>query len=87
MWDVSKVAMEVSKQQGFDYSFYFFNKYAGQIFPATATDAFCALHKGLDAADTNAFPEAKFGKATTKNVDRMEKIRAAYSKYGAKNDD
>jgi hypothetical protein len=45
------------------------------------------LHKGLDAADTNAFPEAKFGKATTKNVDRMEKIRAAYAKYGAKNDD
>ncbi len=87
VWDISKSAMQVSKEQGFDYSFYFFNKYAGQIYPATATDAFCALHKGLDAADTVAYPEAKFGKASHGNVERMEKIRAAYAKYGAANDD
>ena len=87
VWDVSKVAMQVSKEQGFDYSFYFFNKYAGQIYPATATDAFCALHKGLDAADTMAYPESKFGKASHKNVERMEKICAAYAKYGAANED
>ena len=87
IWDVTKVAMQVSKEQGFDYSFYFFNKYAGQIFPATATDAFCALHKGLDAADTKAYPEATFGPASHKNVERMEKIVAAYAKYGAAIDD
>ena len=87
VWDVTKGAMEVSKEQGFDYSFYFFNKYAGQIYPATATDAFCALHKGLDAADTDAYPEAKFGNASHGNVERMEKICAAYSKYGAAIDD
>ncbi|MCX6307966.1 MAG: hypothetical protein NTY32_03720, partial [Bacteroidia bacterium] len=69
------------------YSFYFFNKYAGQIYPKTATDAFCALHKGLDAADITAYPEATFGKATRDNVERMEKICASYAKYGAADDD
>lgn len=87
VWDVTKGAMEVSKEQGFDYSFYFFNKYAGQIFPKTATDAFCALHKGLDAADTVAYPVDKFGEASHQNAARMEKICAYYAKYGAANDD
>ena len=40
-----------------------------------ATGAFCALHKGLDAADTKAYPEAKFGKATRKNLDTTEQFR------------
>ena len=87
IWDVSSGAMEACKELGFDYSFYFFNRYAGQINPATATDAFCALHKGLDAADTKAYPEAKYGKASHKNAERMEKIVAAYAKYGATVDD
>jgi len=87
VWDVSKSAMQVSKEQGFDYSFYFFNRYAGQIYPATATDAFCALHKGLDAADTQAYPEAKYGNASHGNVERMENIIAEYAKYGAAIDD
>ena len=87
VWDVTKGAIVASKEQGFDYSFYFFNKYAGQIYPKTATDAFCALHKGLDAADTKAYPEAKFGKAERKNVDRMLKICAEFAKYGAAVDD
>jgi hypothetical protein len=87
IWDVTKNAIEVSKDQGFDYSFYFFNKYAGQIDPKTATDTFCALHKGLDASDTKTYPEAKFGKASQRNVDRMKNIVAAYAKYGAAIDD
>ncbi len=87
VWDVTKSAMDACKQQGFDYSFYFFNKYAGQIYPKTATDAFCALHKGLDAADKEAYPEEKFGKAERKNVDRMLKICGDYAKYGAAVDD
>ncbi|MBL9201071.1 MAG: beta-galactosidase, partial [Opitutaceae bacterium] len=87
IWDISRVALQVSKQQGFDYSFFFFNKYAGQIYPATATDAFCALHKGLDAADTKAYPESVFGPAEPGNIARMEKIVAAYAKYGAAIDD
>ena len=83
IWDVTKNAMQACKEQGFDYSFYFFNKYAGQIYPATATDAFCALHKGLDAADTVAYPVEKYGKGGHKSVERMEKIVAAYARYGA----
>jgi hypothetical protein len=87
VWDITSGALESCKEMGFDYSFYFFNRYAGQIDPRTATDAFCALHKGLDAADTKAYPEAKFGKATHKNTERMEKIIAPYAKYGAAVDD
>ena len=87
IWDISAGAMQASKEQGFDYSFYFFNRYAGQINPKTATDAFCALHKGLDAADTKAYPEKQFGQASKDNVARMLKICAAYSKYGAAVDD
>jgi Beta-galactosidase len=87
LWDVTKGAIEVSKEQGFDYSFYFFNKYAGQIYPKTATDAFCALHKGLNYADTKQFPEDSFGKASHGNLERAEKICAAFAKYGARIDD
>ena len=87
VWDITGSAMEACKEQGFDYTFHFFNRYAGQIQPQTATDAFCALHKGLDAADTKAYPESVFGPADRKNVDRMLKICAAYSKYGAAVDD
>jgi hypothetical protein len=87
IFDISKGAIEASQEQGFDYSFYFFNKYAGQIYPEKATDAFCSLHKGLDAADTMAYPEAVFGPARRGNVDRMLKICASFSKYGAAVDD
>jgi hypothetical protein len=87
VWDVTRSAIEASQAQGFDYSFYFFNRYAGQIHPKTATDAFCALHKGLDAADTKAYPEAKFGHASKGNVDRMLKICAKFASYGASVDD
>lgn len=87
IWDISSGAVQASKSMGFDYSFHFFNKYAGQIYPNTATRAFCALHKGLDASDKRAYPEDKFGKAEPKNVDRMLKILAVYSKYGAAVDD
>ena len=87
IWDISSGAINNCKELGFDYSFYFFNKYAGQIYPKTATDAFCALHKGLDAADTKAYPEDKFGKASRGNVDRMMNICATFSSSGAAVDD
>lgn len=87
VWDITRGAIEASKDQGFDFSFHFFNRYAGQIYPKTASGAFCALHKGLDAADTKAYPEEKFGKAIRTNVERMLKITAEYSRYGAAVDD
>lgn len=87
VWDITKGAIEASKDQGFDFSFHFFNRYAGQIYPQTASGAFCALHKGLDAADTKAYPEEKYGKATRANVERMLKIAGEYARYGAAVDD
>lgn len=87
IWDISRGAVEASKEQGFDFAYYFFNRYAGQIHPRTATGAFCALHKGLDAADTKAYPEEKYGKAVRTNVGRMLKITAEYARYGAAVDD
>jgi Beta-galactosidase len=87
IWDVSSGAMEASKEEGFDYSFFFFDKYAGQIYPKTANNAFCALHKGLDYSDKVVYPEAEFGLASQKNIERAEKITAAFAKYGAAIDD
>ena len=87
VWDVNKGSLTASKEGGYDYSFYFFNKYAGQIYPKTATDAFCALHKGLDGGDTLAYPESEFGKASPNNTDRMLKICERFAKYGASADD
>jgi hypothetical protein len=87
IWDISKLAIESAKEEGFDHSFHFFNKYAGQIRPETATGAFCALHKGLDASDTKAYPETKFGKAEPRNVERMLKIVGEYARYGAQVED
>ncbi len=87
VWDITRQAIRAAKQEGFDYSFYFFNKYAGQIHPETATDAFCALHKGLDGADTKAYPEAEFGEAKPENTDRMLKICERFAKYGARAQD
>ncbi|MEJ7672666.1 MAG: hypothetical protein WKF59_08120 [Chitinophagaceae bacterium] len=43
-------------------TFRFFNQYAGQRDPATATGAFCILRDVLDIADTDRFPESEFGK-------------------------
>jgi hypothetical protein len=61
----------------------FFNRHANQHDPATAAAAFCALRKGLDASNTQAYPEDVFGPADRKNIDRYLKIAEAYSQYGA----
>jgi len=67
----------------------FFNKYAGHKDPATAPAAFCALRDGLDAADFDRFPAAKFGgtPGNKKDVERYVAIAKAYSTYGARMDD
>ena len=61
----------------------FFNKYAGKRNPAASPAAFCALRRGLDAADTEAFPEDRFGKAHRRNIDRYVKIARAFAARGA----
>ncbi|MCX6327741.1 MAG: hypothetical protein NT144_14015 [Bacteroidia bacterium] len=61
----------------------FFNKYAGQFDPASASAAFCALSKGLDAMDTVSYPENQFGAAKRSNIDRYLKIMEAFKDHGA----
>lgn len=87
IWDVTSSALEASQEYDLAPAFAFFNKYAGQIYPASATDAFCALHKGLDASNTTMYPESVYGPASPRNVDRMQAICRAFAKYGARVDD
>ena len=61
----------------------FFNKYAGHHDASEAPAAFCALRKGLDAADTTAYPESIYGRAKKSNVERYLRIAEAYADYGA----
>jgi len=67
--------------------FKMYNKYAQQVYPASATTAFSVFHEGLNAADTIKFPEKKFGKAKVKNLERYTNICNAYASRGARMDD
>jgi hypothetical protein len=69
--------------------FRMYNKYAQQVYPATATVAVCVFHEGLNAADKVKFPESKYGKAITKNTERYLAIcnDPIYKNRGAKMDD
>ncbi len=61
----------------------FFNAYAGHHNASQSPAAFCALRKGLDAADTIAYPESIYGEARKSNVERYLRIAEAYSHHGA----
>jgi len=67
--------------------FRMFNKYAGQIYPATANAAYVFFHEGLNSANTNKFPVAAFGSATQSNQARYIAICNAYAARGAHMDD
>lgn len=84
MWNVPAAA-----SKGYEYqdAINFFNKYAGQRNPAYAKSAFCALRKGLDASDIQAYPEEKYGEAEKNNIQRYLNIADTYKKYGAKQGD
>jgi len=80
MWNVPSKACEgLTHKDGIN----FFNKYAGQHNPATAKAAFCAFRKGLNAADSIAYPASKYGLVDKKNADRYVKITEAFSAFGA----
>ena len=68
-------------------SFEFYNKYAGQKDPSEAIGAFSAMKDVLDAADTERFPESKYGKAIDTNKERFAAITKEYEKFGARNGD
>jgi hypothetical protein len=77
--DVWNIPYEASAGYEIQDAIQFFNKHAGHHDPASATAAFCALRRGLDASDTVAFPEEQFGKASKINTDRYLKIAAAFA--------
>ena len=64
-----------------------YNKYATQKRPEFSKVAFCALRRGLDAADTKSFPESIYGNAYKSNIQRYLNIANAYSEYGANQGD
>jgi hypothetical protein len=80
MWNLPSEAC-----QDYEYApaINFFNKYAARHDAAKSPFAFCALRRGLDAADTDAYPEATFGTAKKSNTDRYMKIAAAFDRFGA----
>ncbi|MEX2428822.1 MAG: Ig-like domain-containing protein [Bacteroidales bacterium] len=84
MWNVPGEAC-----QGETYSdaIHFFNRYAAETNPANAKGAFCALRRGLDAFDTESFPEDQFGTATKNNTQRYIAIANEMSGYGANQGD
>ena len=81
--DMWNVPWEASEGYTHAEALRFFNRYAGHHEAAEAPAAFCALRKGLDAADTDAYPESIHGKAEKRNIPRYLSIAEAYKAYGA----
>ncbi len=69
--------------------FKMYNRYAQQVYPATATTAFSVFHEGLNSADTDKFPESTYGNASKSNLTRYQNICNATKYYnrGARIDD
>jgi hypothetical protein len=70
-------------------TFRMFNRYAQQVYPATATTAFSVFHEGLNAADKVKFNEIDYGNATMSNLTRYQNIcnSPKYYNRGARIDD
>lgn len=81
--DMWNVPAEAAEGRRFEEALNFFNKYAGQHDPATATSAFCALQKGLDASDTITYPASQYGEAVKTNMIRYIKIAEDFKEFGA----
>lgn len=71
----------------YDLAFAFYDKYAGQKNPATASNAMCALRDGLDASDSIRFPVNVFGKVDRNDTVRYRNIANRFSKLGARLED
>ncbi|CAN5502508.1 hypothetical protein BH10BAC2_BH10BAC2_28790 [soil metagenome] len=84
-WTNQSPGLITDKQ--YDLAFDFYNRYAGQKKPSTATNAMCALRDGLNAADTSRFPIRTYGKADRKDTMRYKNIAAKFAKFGAKLED
>jgi hypothetical protein len=69
--------------------FKMYNRYAQQVYPATATTAFSVFHEGLNSADKVKFPVSTYGTATRTNLARYQNIcnDPKYANRGARIDD
>jgi len=69
--------------------FKMYNRYAQQVYPATATIAFSVFHEGLNSADKIKFPESKYGNASKTNLLRYQNIcnDSKYYNRGARIED
>jgi hypothetical protein len=69
--------------------FKMYNRYAQQVYPATATTAFSVFHEGLNSADTVKFPVSTYGTASKTNLARYQNIcnDPKYANRGARIDD
>jgi hypothetical protein len=91
VWDLSAGSIQAAiSDPSIMETLNFFNKYAGQIYPSTATSAYCIFHEGLNSANAIKFPSATYGRPVNHgNKARYEAICNAtkYSSRGAKMDD
>lgn len=87
IWNLTTTARDWCRENNSWEAARFFAKYAGQTHSPTATGAFCALREGLDASDTEKFPESEFGAAARNNRARYIAICKAHASHGAKMDD
>ena len=88
VWKVTQGALiEAQNKPELHSIFKMFNKYAGQIFPATTTVAYSIFHEGLNAEDTIKFPVSIYGDASQSNQARYIAICNAYTARGAHMDD
>ncbi|WP_396180957.1 glycine-rich domain-containing protein, partial [Flavobacterium sp.] len=69
--------------------FKMYNRYAQQVYPATATTAFSVFHEGLNSEDTVKFPVSTYGSASRTNLARYQNIcnDPKYANRGARIDD
>ena len=69
--------------------FKMYNRYAQQVYPASATIAFSIFHEGLNSADKVKFPESTYGTARQPNLERYQAIcnDPKYATRGARIDD
>jgi hypothetical protein len=93
--DIFQHETSAFENRAFDEGFRFYAKYGGRKDASTSPGAFCALHDGLDAADFERFPAARFGPGSLRGnpadvaqgLQRTLKIAGAFAQYGAEQGD
>jgi len=86
--DMHNILEEDLANPAYAESFAFFSKYAGYKDPRDSTGVWIALRDGLDASDTDRFPERVYGSLSAgRDKRRYLGIAQAMAPYGARQDD